>query len=130
MTDNPNLGADLVAIWKAGTENYPAVAQDIATALASVDATERGMAYAFQRPEIFGGGTFGPVYQRWRELRDDLATVLHETRANLTDTAGVLRMAVILYHDTDTEAAEQLKQAMTDHGLPYPPTDDSTGGPR
>jgi hypothetical protein len=130
MAENHNLGADLVAIWKAGTVNYPAVALEIGTALAAVDTTERGVAFAFQRPEVFGGGTFGPVYQRWRDLRDDLATVLNETRANLTDTAEVLRMAVILYNDTDTEAAAQLKQAMADNGLPYPPTEDTAGGLR
>ena len=130
MTDNPNLGVDLVALWRAGTENYPSVAGEYSAALASIDATERGLAYAFQRPGVFGGGTFGPVHQRWRDLRDDLATALDQTRTSLVDTAAVLRMAVLLYDETDTEAAAQLKQAMTEHGLPYPPQDDPGGGSR
>ena len=130
MTDNPNLGADLVALWKAGTENYPAVADEYAVALAFIDATDRGLPYAFQRPGTFGGGTFGPVHERWRALRDELATALHQTRTSLVDTAAVLRMAVLLYDETDAEAAAQLKEAMADHDLSYPPRDDRAGGSR
>lgn len=80
MAENPNLGVDLYNLWTAGKDNYPSVAYQYTEALRSIDATEPGLAYAFRRPEVFGGGACGPVYQPWRDLRDGLAAVLGETR--------------------------------------------------
>jgi hypothetical protein len=92
MADSPNLGVDLYSLWKAGKDNYPSVADEYSSASSSIEATEPGLALAFWRPDVFGGGTYGPVYQRWRGLRDDIVQILQRTESNLRDTAEALCM--------------------------------------
>ncbi|GIF12390.1 hypothetical protein [Actinoplanes teichomyceticus] len=120
MAENPNLGVDLYNLWTAGKDNYPSVAYQYTEALRSIDATEPGLAYAFRRPEVFGGGACGPVYQPWRDLRDGLAAVLGETRANLLGVADVLCMAVRTYQETDDEAAAAFRAVLGERGEPLP----------
>ena|SRR5690349_24369724 len=120
MAINPNLGVDLYDLWKAAKDNYPSVADQYRQALQWIDATERGLTYAFRRPEAFGGGTYGPVYQPWRDVRDSLAAVLGETRANLLGVADVLAMAVKTYQETDDEAAAAFKAVMSVRKEPQP----------
>ncbi|BCJ44413.1 hypothetical protein GCM10010168_12270 [Actinoplanes ianthinogenes] len=117
---NPNLGVDLYDLLTAGKDNYPSVAYQYAQALAPIDATERGLSYAFQRPDVFGGGAFGPVYQPWRDLRDALAAVLAETRTNLLGVAEVCCMAVKVYQETDDEAAAAFQSVLATRGMPEP----------
>jgi hypothetical protein len=71
-------------------------------------------------PEAFGGGTYGPVYQPWRDVRDSLAAVLGETRTNLLSVADVLAMAVKTYQETDDEAAAAFKAVMSVRKEPQP----------
>ncbi len=120
MAINPNLGVDLYGLWKAGKDNYPSVAHQYAQALRWIDATERGLNYAFQRPEVFGGGAYGPVHRPWRDLRDGLAAVLAETRTNLLGVAEVLCMAVKTYQETDDEAAAAFRAVVDERGEPRP----------
>jgi hypothetical protein len=120
MTINPNLGVDLYGLWKAGKDNYPSVAYQFAQALRGIDATERGLSYAFQRPDIFGGGAYGPVYQPWRDLRDGLAAAVGETRTNLLGVAEVLCMAVQTYRETDDEAAAAFRAVLGERKEPQP----------
>jgi hypothetical protein len=120
MTINQNLGVDLYNLWKAGKDNYPSVANQYAQALRGIDATERGLSYAFQRPDVFGGGTYGPVYQPWRDLRDGLAAALGETRTNLLGVAEVLCMAVRTYQEADDEAAAAFKAVLNEREEPQP----------
>jgi hypothetical protein len=122
MPVNPNLGVDLYNLLSAGKDNYPSVASQYAQALQLIDATERGLNYAFQRPDVFGGGTFGPVYQPWRDLRDAVAAALGETRTNLLGVAEVLCMAVKQYQETDEEAAAAFRAVLDRRHDPQPQT--------
>jgi hypothetical protein len=125
MPANPNLGVDLYNLLTAGKDNYPSVAYQYAQALQSIDATERGLSYAFQRPDVFGGGTFGPVYQPWCDLRDAIAAALSETRTNLLGVAEVLCMAVKAYQETDEEAAAAFQKVLSERPEPQPVLRDS-----
>jgi hypothetical protein len=120
MAINPNLGVDLYHLWKAGIDNYPSVAYRYAETLQYVDGTERALSYAFRRPDVFGGGTFGPVYQPWRDLRDGLSDAIGETRTSLLSVADVLCMAVKTYQETDDEAAAAFKEELSHHPEPRP----------
>ncbi len=120
MSINRNLGVDLYGLWVAAKDNYPTVAYQYSWALQFVDATERGLTYAFQRPDVFGGGTYGPVYQPWRDLRDSLAAALSETRTNLLGVADVLAMAVTTYRETDDDAGAAFRDAMKTRPEPQP----------
>ncbi|WP_436523801.1 hypothetical protein [Actinoplanes sp. HUAS TT8] len=120
MSINPNLGVDLFGLWTAAKDYYPTVAYQYAQALQHVDATERGLSYAFQRPDVFGGGTYGPVYQPWRDLRDSLTAALSETRTNLLGVADVLAMAVKTYQETDEEAAAAFQEVRRGRAEPQP----------
>jgi hypothetical protein len=120
MVINENLGVDLYELWKAAKDNYPSVAFQYAEALKGIDATEGGLSYAFRRPDVFGGGTFGPVYQPWRDLHDAIAGTLAETRINLLGVADVLIMAVKVYQETDEEAAAAFKAELGRQGEPHP----------
>ncbi|HWS31397.1 MAG TPA: hypothetical protein VN408_01495 [Actinoplanes sp.] len=118
MAIDDNLGVDLYELLKAGKENYPSVALQYSIAVNALDATERGLAAAFRRPDVFGGGTFGVVHDYWRDLRDQVADALNQTRSSLEDTGAVLCMAVAVYEKTDAEAAESLRAVVADRGDP------------
>ncbi|BCY05674.1 hypothetical protein [Actinoplanes sp. L3-i22] len=120
MAINPNLAVDLYNLLKAAKDNYPSVAYQYAQALQYVDGTERSLTYAFRRPDVLGGGTYGPVLQPWRDLRDALSDALGETRTNLLGVAEVLAMAVTTYQETDDAAAAAFKEVLARKGEPHP----------
>jgi hypothetical protein len=120
MADSETLGVDLYSLWRAGKDNYPSVADQIAEASSSINAAESGLTFAFWQPDAFGGGTYGPVYQRWRDLRDDLVKILDETRTNLTDTAEALCMAVTTYIGADDQARTAFQALLKSRGEPRP----------
>lgn len=105
MADSPNIGLDLYDLWKAGEDDYPAVAGDYARACTQIEAAGRSLSLTFWRPASFGGDAYGPAYRPWCDLSDSVLRFLQQTESNLRDTAAALIMAVNTYCATDAEAA-------------------------
>ena len=110
------LGADLYALWRAGSNNLPRLADEYAGASDLLAQTSAGQAYAFQRPEFFGGGAYGPVYGPWTGLRDDLEKILGDTATNLELTGEALCLAAQEYAQTDAAAAEEFRRLRAVNG--------------
>ena len=77
------FGADLYGLWRAGKDNLPSVAAQYTIAHVSIARSDSGLTNAFLRPDLFGGGTFGPVYEPWKALRDELEQILRDTGTKL-----------------------------------------------
>jgi hypothetical protein len=117
------LGADLYDLWRAGREHLPLVAVEYAIANRRIAETDATLSTAFLRPEEFGGngGTYGPVYEKWRALRDEFQRMLADTAVNLDLTGDVLCLAAAEYARTDAESARELERLKLDNGNPTPP---------
>ncbi len=115
-----DLGADLYSLWLAGRDNMPSVAAEYATANRRIAETDDTLNRAFLRPEQFGG-VYGPVYESWRALRDELQRMLADTAANLDLTGDMLCVAATEYARTDAAAAQELERLKRDNGNPTPP---------
>nr|MDT0657598.1 hypothetical protein [Micromonospora sp. DSM 115978] len=71
---------------------------------------EIGLTYAFLRPDRFGGGTYGPVYGPWKDLRDELESILSATATNLELTGEALCLAATVFAATDEAAAAEFNR--------------------
>jgi len=109
-----DLGADLYKLEIMATRNLPDVAAEYSTAAAHVGATDGGGG-AFSRDPIFGG-TQGPAYVPWTELRDTVKKFLSDTDYNLTETAHALQLAVQAYAETDSAASHELDRLRKQNG--------------
>ena len=118
--ESDNLGTDIYGLWRAGRGSVPSVAAEYATANGFVARTDDTMDAAFRRPDRFGG-TFGPVYDSWRALRDELQTILGNTADNLELTAEALCLAATEYARSDTDAKAKFDALKRDSGDPVPP---------
>jgi hypothetical protein len=103
------LGVDLYRLWWVGSFSLPAVASVYAHAHGRVEATDYGLAPAFRRPPQFGGSQ-GPVFDPWLEMRRILLRILEETADNLECTGAALVMAADVYASTDQAAADELNR--------------------
>lgn len=111
------LGVDLYDLYTMATRNLPDVAQQYMAALAQVDATDEGLAAAFNRPGQFGGA-HGSALVPWLEFRETIRKILRDTTVNLEETAQVLLLAVDAYSDTDAAAAAEFQRQKADGGTP------------
>jgi hypothetical protein len=116
-----DLGVDLYGLWRAGTDNLPAVAAVYAGAARSVADTAEGETSAFRRPEQFGGGPFGPACSSWTALRDELATMLRDTATHLELAGEALCLAASEYAKADLGAAGELGRLKHDNATQQSP---------
>jgi|HigsolmetaAR206D_1030411.scaffolds.fasta_scaffold06125_4 hypothetical protein len=115
-----DLGADLYDLWKAGKGNLPAVAREFVSARSALDRSEQGLSSAFMRPAEFGGGTYGPVYAPWTQLRDTLEKILSDTANHLEQAAEALCLAATEYARTDSAAKAEFDRLRREYGEPHP----------
>ena len=86
----------------------------------SIARSDSGLTNAFLRPDLFGGGTFGPVYEPWKALRDELEQILRDTGTNLAQTGEALCLAALEYAKTDDGASQEFDRLRTVVGEPQP----------
>lgn len=110
-----DLGLDLFELYKAGKQHLPHVASEYTSAGASVSGASSA-ASCFQRHQIFGG-TNGPAFQEWNELRDTVQTFLNDTGNNLNETGQALVLAADTYSATDSAARDELERLKRENGL-------------
>jgi hypothetical protein len=122
------LGVDLYGLLKAGKDHLPTVAGQYRKAVAQLDQAEGGVPTAFSRLPSFGGGMYGPAYQPWRDLRDELDRALSQTASNLDATAEALVVAAVEYARSDRDAAEELDRLRRLSGEPHIDRDPLPGG--
>lgn len=111
------LGLDLAELYRAGSVFLPAVADEIAEAAAAVSKSGDAQS-AFVRDPLFGGSQ-GPAYPLWENLRADLDKFLHDTADNLQDVGDALVLAAETYAATDAEAHAELHRLKGEWGLPW-----------
>ncbi|PPK67021.1 hypothetical protein CLV40_10817 [Actinokineospora auranticolor] len=112
------FGVDLYELEKVAKVDFPVIAADYADAIGSCERLRSDLAQVLQRPEQFGGGTLGPVYQAYLELHDTVTGYLKETKTNLDDTAAALDRAASRYAETDEVARDELhRRAQSDPEL-------------
>lgn len=114
-----DFGVDLYGLLKAGKDHLPTVAGQYRQAVASLDQTEGGLSAAFARVPSFGGSLYGPVYQPWRDLRDELDLALSRTASNMDATAEALVVAAFEYARSDRAAAEEMDRQRRTYGEPH-----------
>lgn len=119
-SDSDNLGTDIYGLWRAGRDGVPRVAAQYAIANRAVAATDDTMDAAFRRPDHFGG-TYGPVYDSWRALRDEFQTMLGNTAENLELVAEALCLAATEYAKTDEGARAKFDELKRNSGDLVPP---------
>lgn len=112
------LGADLYALWCAGRDNLPTVAEVYSRAGNALDDAAVGIPGAFRRTGDIAGAPYGPAYQPWLQLRDALAQICRDTADNLEMTADALCLATVEYARTDYEAANEFARLLQVNGEP------------
>jgi hypothetical protein len=110
-----DLGADLYRLHTMATSNLPDVAEVYRRAAARLVSTDSGLTAAFVRPAQFGG-TRGPAYKPWVDLRDTIKGFLSDTGNNLGETAAALLLAVEAYSEVDHAAGVEFKELKRKHG--------------
>ncbi|MFC4107594.1 hypothetical protein [Micromonospora zhanjiangensis] len=75
----------------------------------SLDEALHGLAQAFLRsPRL--GGPYGPAYEPWRALRDEMRKILTQTASNLELTGDALCIAAENYERSDTAAEAEFNR--------------------
>ena len=90
------LGVDLYRSVAGWLLQLPTVASRYTEAEQSVDGTASDLSHAFFRPPRLGGA-FGPAYEPWKALRDEMRRILAKTASNLELTGEALRLAAEEY---------------------------------
>jgi hypothetical protein len=111
------LGLDLAELYRAGSVFLPAVADEFASAAAAVSNVSGSAAPLFDRDPIFGGSK-GPAYAEWEELRAMMGSYLHDTTENLRDVGRALVLAANNYASTDGAAKAELDRLKTEWKMP------------
>ncbi len=112
------FGVDLYELEKVAKVDFPVVSADYGDAIGSCDRVLGGVDRAMRRPEQFGGGALGPVYQAYLDLHETMTGFLKETKTNLDDTAAALGTAAQHYAGTDHSASDELhRRARLDPAL-------------
>ncbi|GAB3800462.1 hypothetical protein GCM10027605_16050 [Micromonospora zhanjiangensis] len=104
-----DLGVDRYRLWQAGSKDWPMVASHYTKAGHSLDEALHGLAQAFLRsPRL--GGPYGPAYEPWRALRDEMRKILTQTASNLELTGDALCIAAENYERSDTAAEAEFNR--------------------
>ncbi|MFI6044251.1 hypothetical protein ACIA8C_21655 [Nocardia sp. NPDC051321] len=113
---NTRFGVELYELEKVARGDFPKISGDYSNAIDDCDHVHSDVAQAMQRPENFGGGPCGPVYQHYLDLHEAVVGFLKETKTNLDDTATALDKAARYFAGTDRAAAAEMNRRV--HGDP------------
>jgi hypothetical protein len=111
------LGLDLAELYRAGSVFLPAVADEFAGSAVAVSNVLASAAPLFDRDPIFGGSK-GPAYAEWEELRSTIGGYLNDTTENLRDVGRALVLAANNYASTDGAAKAELDRLKTEWKMP------------
>jgi uncharacterized protein YukE len=114
------LGADLYKLLVVAKDNLPSIAAEYREAASKLRAVLSSLDGVMRRPELFGGGSLGPVHSAWVALHADAAELLADTESSLTDTGEALNQAVNQYAATDHAAKAELDRLRQTVGEPVP----------
>ncbi|SDC42459.1 hypothetical protein [Actinokineospora iranica] len=114
------FGADLYKLLVVAKDNLPSVAAEYREAASKLGAVLSNLDGVLRRPDLFGGGSLGPVHAAWVALHADAAKFLSDTESSLTDTGEALAQAVNQYAETDHAAKVELDRLRQTVGEPVP----------
>ncbi len=115
-----DLGVDLYYLFVTAKDLLPSVSAIYGDVVARYGQAHATLDHAMTRPDLFGGGTLGPVHAAWSELHGAASKIMKDTQTNLDDTAAALAEAAELYKATDQAAADRFRQLLAERGEPKP----------
>ncbi|HEY8472868.1 MAG TPA: hypothetical protein VIL37_09570 [Natronosporangium sp.] len=99
-----NLNADMEAVWETAARNFPAMAR----------AYHEANGLVYRTSEVIYSDSNVRFMTPWRQIRDQLVSILGQSSRNVEDTATALREAMTAYAEQDAAAAEALRRASAD----------------